>query len=176
MKSQLGTIKIPKWLRLIAAPALLVLAQACVCAAQDSASPKVALFGGAGAHGFQANAAGEAQFGASLDETPPNANFGFLFEAGAVMPWSHLTSSSAILSANYSAAWSLDKSQRFLPFATVGYSRLFGTGNALNFGAGLDYRLSDIHAIRVEARDYWVPERSTHDVALRIGWVIYLPD
>jgi hypothetical protein len=165
-----------KWLKNLAIVLAVILAHPWSTAAQDTASPKLTLFGGVGSHLSAGNSAGEAQLGASFDETPPGANFGILFEAGAAVPWSNLNSSSAILSVDYSAAWSLDKSQRFLPFATLGYSRLFGTGNAMNFGVGLDYRLSHIRAIRVEARDYWVPERSTHDVALRVGWVLYLQD
>jgi hypothetical protein len=71
--------------------------------------------------------------------------------------------------ANGSDFWA-DRGWKLLPFASAGYSLLFGTGNAVNFGGGIDYRLSQHRAIRVEVRDYYsfsTPAR--HNLALRIG-------
>jgi hypothetical protein len=66
---------------------------------------------------------------------------------------------------------------KFLPFASAGYSRLFGTGNAVNLGGGIDYRLSNTRAVRVELRDYYSFSTPTqHNVALRIAYVIYFRD
>jgi hypothetical protein len=147
------------------------------CWGQDAASPKLALFAGAGADFSSGHSRGATQFGASFEEAPPNAYFGMLFEVGYVGPWSSFKSGSAIFSANYVSSWSTDKKERFLPFATVGYSRLFGTGNAINFGGGLDYRLSHHHAIRFEVRDYdSLTGPRGHDLGIRVGWVIYIPD
>jgi hypothetical protein len=161
--------------------------------AQDAASPKFTVFAGAGGAFAGGHSKGEVQTGASFDEAPPNAWAGFSFEGGYLGPWSRPGAGSAIFSADYMAAWSFgpkgngrtpsgkpfwsDRGWRVLPFASAGYTRLFGTGNAVNFGGGIDYRLNESHAIRVEVRDYYSPASgSQHNVALRIGWVVYLPD
>jgi hypothetical protein len=48
---------------------------------------------------------------------------------------------------------------RVFPFVKVGYSRLFATGNAVNYGAGIlwRYRHGKDSGIRFEGRDCWVP-------------------
>jgi hypothetical protein len=70
-----------------------------------------------------------------------------------------------------------DRGWRLLPFASAGYTRLFGTANAVNFGGGIDYRLSQTYAIRAEVRDYYLLSTPTeHNAGLRIGFVIYMPD
>jgi len=131
--------------------------------------------------------------GASFDEAPPNAWGGFSFEGGYLGPWSKPHTGSAFLSTNYMAAWSFgengkgrtangsqywaDRGWKLLPFATAGYTRLFGTGNAVNFGGGIDYRLSETQAIRMEVRDYYsFSSPAQHNIGLRIGFVIYLSD
>jgi hypothetical protein len=157
--------------------AALSIAYAPASSAQDVDSPKLTYFAGPGTTLSHGTAQAATQFGASFDGAPPNSWFGLLFEVGYVAPWSNFKAGSAFLSANYMAAWSLDKKQRWLPFATVGYSRLFGTGNAANFGGGLDYRYKNNDAIRFELRDYatFTGPRQ-HDVALRFGFVFYVPD
>ena len=51
------------------------------------------------------------------------------------------------------------------------------TWNAINFGGGVDYQLGPTDALRIEIRDYYAfSEPRKQDLALRIGWVIYLPD
>jgi hypothetical protein len=147
------------------------------CRAQDVDSPRLTYFAGPGVTFSHGTAKGATQFGASFDGAPPNSGFGLLFEAGYVAPWSNFKAGSPILSANYMAAWSLDKQKRWLPFATAGYSRVFGDGNAFDFGGGLDYRRKPDQAIRFELRDYatFTGPRS-HDVALRVGFVFYIAD
>jgi len=47
----------------------------------------------------------------------------------------------------------------------------------MNFGGGLDYRFNDTRAIRGEIRDYYAPSApSQHNVAMRVGLVIYIDD
>jgi len=68
-------------------------------------------------------------------------------------------------------------STRYLPLAIVGYSRLFETGHALDYGLALamprpgkqkDYGES----LRIELRDYWTfANPSQHNIMLRIGWM-----
>ena len=150
---------------------------AAACWAQDAASPKFTMFGGAGVADAQGHARGAMQFGASLDEAPPGIWGGFLFEGGYIGPWANPKAGSAIFSANYMAAWAARKKWKAVPFATVGYSRLFGTGNAVNFGGGVDYHIRKTQAVRVEVRDYLAfTTPIQHNVALRLGWVTYLPD
>lgn len=160
--------------------------------AQDAASPKFTLFAGPGIIRTQGISRGEVQAGVSLDEAPPDAGGGFSFEAGYLGPWSKPHIGSAFLSVDYMAAWNLgpsgsgrtakgthywsDHGWKLLPFASAGYTRLFGTGNAVNFGGGVDYRLSNNRAIRIEVRDYYSPSAAQHNVALRIGLVIYISD
>ncbi|HTZ99004.1 MAG TPA: hypothetical protein VMB02_01655 [Candidatus Aquilonibacter sp.] len=160
--------------------------------AQDAASPMFTVFAGAGST-VAGPARGEVQAGASFDEAPPNAGVGFSFEGGYLGAWSRPGAGSAIFSADYMASWAFgekgrgttpngkrswsDRGWKVLPFASAGYTQLFGTGNAVNFGGGVDYRLNDLHAIRVEVRDYYSPgSRVEHNVALRIGWVAYVSD
>jgi hypothetical protein len=161
--------------------ALMVFAAVLVtpCRAQDVVSPKLVVFGGAGTMLQQSRALGEMHLGASFEESVPNHWYGLAFEGGYVGPWSRLKAGSGILSFNYMPSWQADKQGRFLPFATLGYTHLFGTGNAVNYGGGLDLRLNNIHAIRFEARDYYSPthpQTAQHNVAFRVGWVIYLWD
>jgi hypothetical protein len=140
-------------------------------------SPQFVLFGGAGANLLQGHSQGAMQLGASIGMAPPNKWGGFLLEGGYIGPWASLKTGSALFSANYIARWKLARSEKFLPFVTTGYSKLFDTGNAINFGGGVDYKLGPTYAIRIEVRDYYAfSETRKQNVALRIGWVIYLPD
>jgi hypothetical protein len=170
----------------------IVLTVAAPALAQDAASPKFTVFAGAGST-VAGPTQGEVQAGASFEEAPPDAGGGFSFEGGYLGPWSRPSAGSAIFSADYMASWSFgekgrrttpsgkpywsDRGWKILPFASVGYTRLCGTGNAVNFGGGIDYRLNHLHAIRFEVRDYYSPAaRVQHNVAFRIGWVAYLSD
>jgi hypothetical protein len=57
---------------------------------------------------------------------------------------------------------------------TIGYSRIFGTGNALNYGGGIDYWLDEYHMIRFEIREYRrMSGTRKKDLAFRIGYVFY---
>src|SRR5262249_3927187 len=116
--------------------------------AQDAASPKFAIFSGAGAVATQQYSRGEIQAGASFDEAPPGAWGDFSFEGGYLGPWARLHAGSAFTSVDYMASWAFgpkatgrtpsgtpywtDRGWKLLPFASAGYTRLFGTGNAVN--------------------------------------------
>jgi putative flippase GtrA len=64
------------------------------------------------------------------------------------------------------------------PFFTVGYTRMFATGNAANFGLGLDFgKTKSDTVIRIELRDYYLftgPRQ--HVVGLRIGFGKFVAD
>jgi len=145
--------------------------------AQDIESPKFSLFAGAGTSSTSNQSVGSMQFGASFGETVPNQWKGLFLEGGYILPWSDPDSRSAFFSANYAASWQSKAAPRLLPFATVGYTRLFGKGNALNYGGGVDWLLQGKQALRLEVRDYQAfttPQQ--HNVALRVGWIFYLYD
>ena len=179
------SLQIASWQRILLLVCFLM-ASALGARAQDAASPKFTLFGGAGTASARGTSLGEIQVGASFDEAPPGAWGGFSFEGGYLGPCSELSSGSAFFSADYMSAWSFgqkgaghlasgarywaDRSWKFIPFASAGYTQLFGTGNAVNFGGGIDYRLSNTHAIRTEIRDYYsFSAPAGHNIALRIG-------
>ena len=67
---------------------------------------------------------------------------------------------------------------RLYPSLTVGYSRMFVTGNAANFGLGIDFGKDEYKRIvRIELRDYYLfsgPRQ--HVVSLRIGFGKFIAD
>jgi hypothetical protein len=84
---------------------------------------------------------------------------------------------SALFSANYLARWKISSNKKLVPFVTTGYSKLSHAGNAINFGGGVEYKLGPTDALRIEVRDYYsFTEPRKQNVALRVGWVMYLPD
>lgn len=145
--------------------------------AQDLDSPKFAAFAGASVVATHAHSLGGMQTGIGYEQSVPNKWIGYGIESGYLGPWSNLKSGSGLISFNYIPSWQLDKKARFVPFASAGYTRLFEIGHALNFGGGLDLRLNNIHAIRFEVRDYYVPQRpEQHNIGFRIGWIAYIWD
>jgi len=151
--------------------------------AQDLGSPKFVVFGGAGVTNQAAVTRAGMQFGADIEEAVPayHGHFpqGFLFEGGYAGPARDFAAGSALFSANYLGTFLMQKSksQIFLPSFTGGYTRLFGTGNAINFGGSLDFVLSQKRALRFEARDYLrLSGPKEHNVALRFGYIFYIPD
>jgi len=161
--------------------------------AQDAASPKLAIFAGPGISLARGNPRNEIQAGLSIEEAPPDSWGGVAFACGYLDPRSQPKAGSAFLSADYMASWAIgpsgkgrtangkpywsDRHWKLLPFASTGYTRLFGTGHAINFGGGLDYRVNQNHAIRFEIRDYYAfAQPAQHNVGFRIGWIVYLAD
>jgi hypothetical protein len=155
------------------------------CGAQDLAGPKFVVFGGAGIASASHVTQGGMQFGADVEDAPPwsrtRSGFptGFLLEGGYAGPWNRFSAGSALFSANYMAAFdpTSNAQPKFLPFVTGGYTRLFGTGNGINFGGGVDFLRGSSVALRVEIRDYLrVSGQSQHNLALRIALVKYVRD
>lgn len=131
------------------------------------------------------------QFVGEIEEASPGRPrrlpfpFGFLVEGGYAGPMTRVSGGAGILSANYLAPIDLRGAHAnlniarglVLPFLTGGYTRLFGTGNAVNFGAGADLSMGRTSAIRFEVRDYLrLSGPKQHDVALRVGIVVFLAD
>jgi hypothetical protein len=148
----------------------------CFCQ-DDFPSPKLVLLGGSGTTNQSGNAHRSLHLGIDLDE--PLAGYlgkipgGYLLELGYAGPIKDFSSGSTIFSANYVGAFSVAK--RLMPFFTVGYTRILGTGNALNYGGGIDLVIKNTtRAIRFEVRDYMRMSGSkAKDLAFRIGYVIY---
>jgi hypothetical protein len=72
-------------------------------------------------------------------------------------------------------------STKYLPMAIFGYSRLFETGHALDYGLALALpRFKDpdsTKSLRIELRDYWTfASPAQHNVMLRIGWMSQVSD
>ncbi len=66
---------------------------------------------------------------------------------------------------------------KYLPLAVVGYSRLFETGHALDYGIAVAMprftKPKDESSMRIELRDYYTFASPTqHNVMLRIGWMV----
>lgn len=99
-----------------------------------------------------------------------------MFEGGYVGPFANLHGGSALLAFNYVPSWQIQSAPKLFPFATAGYAQLFGTGHAINFGAGLDWRLRPTFSIRVEARDYLAFAPHQHNIAVRVGFRRYFWD
>jgi hypothetical protein len=103
---------------------------------------------------------------------------GFIFEFGYSGPTNHFDSGSALISLNYAGELLASRRKRLAPFFTAGYTRLFGTGAAANFGGGVDFFRKDFQrAIRFEVRDYFrIASFKEHSAAFRVGYVFCAPD
>jgi len=96
------------------------------------------------------------------------------FEVGMMGPQANRSHFSAYISFDGSIPLA-PPSTLYRPFAIVGYSRLFETGHALDYGmalaiprAGKKKHYGD--SIRIELRDYWTfANPSQHNVFLRFG-------
>jgi hypothetical protein len=139
------------------------------------------LFGGVGAANQSGGARQNLHLGAGLNWMKPMGLLddrlasGLFLELGYAGPFRKLGSGSAVFSANYTGG--IMATEFLMPFATIGYSRIFKTGNALNYGGGLDYMLDEYHFIRFEARNYVRRSGAKEkDLAFRIGYIFYLGD
>lgn len=130
---------------------------------------------GAGASTSQIATKPTVQCGALLTMTPF-----FEVEAGVMGPQSSASYVSGYLSTNlWIPLRQLQDSPkaRGLPFAVGGYTRLFETGHALDYGVGYAHPVDESHSIRFEARDYWTfSNPRQHNVVFRVVWLIGLPD
>lgn len=157
--------------------AIVILVQCSYAHSQDAASPTIGAYFGTGVQTPNQTGSAALQFGGQFAEAAPNRWSGVLFEGGYAGTWKNFRAGSGLLSINYLAQFATDKRFRILPIATGGYSRLFGTGNAVNFGVGLDYRPKNTVAVRLEVRDYLsFTNPNVHNVALRLGILHYIYD
>jgi hypothetical protein len=138
-----------------------------------------ALFGGAGLTDPSGNAShGSIHLGSSFEAKDGDIKklpfpMGLRLEIGYAGPVNDMNAAAAFFSANYAPQWRVSNRKRMTAFPTVGYTRLFGKGNALNYGGGLDFYIKDgMHALRFEVRDYLrFAVYKEHCAALRIAYV-----
>lgn len=103
-------------------------------------------------------------------------------EVGVMGPQANRSYVSAYLSADAKVPVA-SSGAGYTPIVIIGYSRLFETGHALDYGIGLETpRLSrlkrdDSKGLLFELRDYWTfANPPQHNVMLRIGWIVGVPD
>jgi hypothetical protein len=64
-----------------------------------------------------------------------------------------------------------------VPLAVGGYTRMFETGHALDYGIAYTHPIDNSHSIQFEVRDYWAfSNPSQHNVVFRVVWLVGLPD
>jgi hypothetical protein len=141
------------------------------CFAQD-----IAIFAGVGMTNRSAVTNSSIHLGVSMEGLAQRGAFwqGGLSEVGYIGPINSLGHGSAIFSVNYKGAFNHGNSSRLFPFFTGGYTRLFGTGNAVNYGFGVDVPFHKSKALRFEVRDYLrLSGFEEHNVAFRSGLNLY---
>jgi hypothetical protein len=104
----------------------------------------------------------------------------FDLEIGVMGPQANRSAVSGYLSTN---AWIPLISPRLwgnkygLPLFVGGYTRMFETGNAVDYGLAFAHRIDDSHSIQFEVRDYCADSNpAQHNVVFRIVWLTGLPD
>jgi hypothetical protein len=103
------------------------------------------------------------------------------FEVGIMAPQANRSNFSAYISVDGNIPIA-PPTIKYLPLAIVGYSRLFETGHALDYGLALALprftkHRDDSKSLRIELRDYLTFANPTqHNVMLRIGWMSEVSD
>ena len=124
--------------------------------------------------------------GASESSAPvkPTVQCGGLFsilpfldlEAGVMGPQANRSSVSSYLSTDLVLPLS-HQTKRGLPLFVSGYTRMFETGNALDYGLALSRTIDSKHSIQFEVRDYWANANpNQHNIVFRVVWLIGVPD
>ena len=144
---------------------------------------------GLGAYEWWARAGLTCGAGASISDIAgkPAAQCGALFglpyfdlETGIMGPQAHRSSASGYLSANgWIPLYAMKDAARLpgVPLVTGGYTRMFETGHALDYGFAYAHPIDDEHSIQFEVRDYWTfANPDQHNVVFRVVWLVGLPD
>jgi hypothetical protein len=138
----------------------------------DSYLARMGFLCGAGASGSPAALKPTVGCGAGFTLVP----YPIFFEVGVMGPQANRSYLSSYISLDSSIPLASPKI-KYLPMAIVGYSRLFETGHALDYGVALGLpRLGNpkdpSKSLRIELRDYCTFANPTqHDIMLRIGWM-----
>jgi hypothetical protein len=104
----------------------------------------------------------------------------FDLEAGVMGPQAAKSNASAYVSTN---AWAPLIPTRALgnkygvPLLVGGYTRMFQTGNALDYGIAFAHPIDKSHSLQFEVRDYRVfSSPDQHNLVFRVVWLLGLPD
>jgi hypothetical protein len=102
----------------------------------------------------------------------------FDLEAGVMGPQSVRSDASAYLSANLSRPLlPQHKLKQGFPLIVGGYTRMFETGHAFNYGVGFAHALNHSDYVQFEVRDYWAfSNPNQHNVVFRVVWLFGIVD
>jgi hypothetical protein len=104
----------------------------------------------------------------------------FNIETGVMGPQANRSAVSGYLSTNFFVpAMSLQKVGKLhgVPLIVGGYTRMFETGHALDYGVAYAHTIDESHSIQFEVRDYWAfSNPSQHNVVFRVVWLVGIPD
>jgi hypothetical protein len=104
----------------------------------------------------------------------------FDLETGVMGPQANQSAVSGYLSANlwFPLIPQKDWNNKYgIPLVVGGYTRMFETGQALDYGLAYAHPIDNSHSIQFEVRDYWAfSNPSQHNVVFRIVWLVGLPD
>ena len=63
------------------------------------------------------------------------------------------------------------------PLVLAGYTRMFETGHALDYGIGYEHNVSEDRTMQFELRDYYTfANPNQHNIYLRAAWVLGMQD
>jgi hypothetical protein len=104
----------------------------------------------------------------------------FNAEVGVMAPQANQSTVSGYLSTNFVLPLApADDVTRLhgLPLLVGGYTRMFETGHALDYGVAFTRPVDESHSIQFEVRDYWAFSKpSQHNVVFRVMWITGIPD
>jgi hypothetical protein len=141
---------------------------------------------GGGAYDWWARAGLVCGAGASNSPvaTKPTVQCGGLFsfpffdlEAGVMGPQASQSAVSGYLSTNFWVPLKPLGDKHGVPLLTGGYTRMFETGHAVDYGIAYAHPIDSAHSVQFEVRDYWAfSNPSQHNVVFRVVWLVGLPD
>jgi hypothetical protein len=104
----------------------------------------------------------------------------FDLEAGVMGPQANRSPISGYMSTNlWAPLIPLKKlgNKYGVPLVVGGYTRMFETGHALDYGVAFAKPIDASHSIQFEVRDYWAfANPNQHNVVFRVVWLVGLPD
>lgn len=104
----------------------------------------------------------------------------FDLEAGVMGPQANQSAVSGYLSTNLFIPLMPLKdlgNRHGVPLAVGGYTNMFQTGNALDYGLAFAHPIDNSHSIQFEVRDYWAfSNPSQHNIVFRIAGLTGLSD
>lgn len=104
----------------------------------------------------------------------------FDFETGFMGPQANRGVGSGYLSTNFLVPLLPVKessNNRGVPLVVGGYTRMFETGHAIDYGLAYAHPISDSNSVQFEVRDYWAfSNPSQHNIVFRVVWLVGLPD